>query len=178
VVGNVFHHIADLPDGFGSGQTSSSTVPPTPEGIAAAKGVIQSYIDAYPNSFHFTMSESDKHPDHAACGYALRELKNSAQYGPSLANAKFFVSRLYWAISQPNGQYPPEVLDAADGTLAWFPSGARYGEYCDWLRNQVIRPYKAWNPAAGAYAMGYHQVASQFNNNFGPSASIANLWHA
>lgn len=28
-----------------------------------------------------------------------------------------------------------------------------------------------------AVAIGYHQVANQFAKNFGPTASIANLWH-
>lgn len=177
-LGTVTHHIADLPDGFGAGTTSSSTAPVTPEGIAAAKSVIQSYVEGYPNSFHYTMSESDDHPDHAACGYALRELKNDPIIGPSLVNAKFFVSRLYWAISN-GGTYPADVLAAADGTLAWFNySGSRKAEFDAWLRTKVVVPYKAWSPAAGTYGLGYHQVAGQFNNNFGPSASIANLWHA
>lgn len=176
--GTVTHHVANLPDGFGSGQTADSTAPPTAEGIALAKSVIQSYVEAYPNSFHYTMSESDDHPDHAACGYALRELKNSAEFGPSLVNAKFFVSRLYWATSQANGLYPADVLAAADGTLAWFSAGSRKAEYDAWLRGKVIVPYKAWNPAAGAYGIGYHQVAGQFNSNFAAGVSIGNLMHS
>lgn len=170
--GTITHHTGNLPDGFGSGQTSDSTVPPTPEGIALAKAVIKSYVDAYPNSFHYTMSESDDHPDHAACGYALRELKNE---NPSLINSKFFVSRLYW---NTGSGYPQAVVDAANGTLAWFSAGSRKAEYDAWLRGKVIVPYKAWNPAAGAYGIGYHQVAGQFNNNFGSGVSIGNLLHS
>lgn len=188
VLGTVTHHVAGLPAEFGDPGSGSSTSPPTPAGIASAKAVIKGYIDAYPNSFHYTMSDADHHHDHAACGIALRQLKNdtvnvipgtSLTYHDALVNARFFVSRLYWAISQPDGHYQQDLLDAANGTLAWFNYyGSRYTLYCDWLRNQVIKPYRSWNPAAGAFGVGYHQVVSQFTNNFGPSASIANLWHA
>jgi len=187
VTGTVTHHIAGLPAEFGDPGSTSSTSPPTAAGIAAAKAVIKQYVDDYPNSFHYTMSPADHHHDHAACGLALRELKNDTvnivpggtnTYHDALVNARFFVSRLYWAISQPDGQYQQDLLTAANGTLAWFNAGARYTIYRDWLRNQVVKPYRAWNPAAGAYGVGYHQVVSQFTNNFGPSASIANLWHA
>lgn len=184
--GTVTHHIAGLHDGFGAPGQTSSTAPVTAEGIAAAKDVIKYYVDTYSNSFHFTMSQTDDHHDHAACGYALRELKDDdtnkvpwadITYADALVNARFFVSRLYWAISQPDGKYPADV--AAMPGLAWFNYyGSRYQVYVDWLRNQVIKPYRAWDPAAGAYGVGYHQVASQFNNNFGPSANVANLWHA
>jgi LmbE family N-acetylglucosaminyl deacetylase len=175
--GSIFHHAANLPDGFGSGQTSDSTAPPTPEGIALAKGVIQSYVEAYPNSLHYTMSASDAHPDHAACGHALRELKNEDS---TLVNSRFFVSRLYW---NTGSGYPQAVLDEANGTLQWYGTGsssfaARKSEYDAWLRTKVIVPYRAWNPAAGAFGIGYHQVPGQFTNNFGPSATIACLWHA
>lgn len=174
--GNVYHHIANLPDMYGANGATSSTAPVTPEGIAAAKAAILPYVEGYPNSFHYTMSPADHHPDHAACGLALREIKAE---NPTLLGApRFFVSRLYWAASQPDSKYQSDLLDAADGTLAWFNAGTRKPEFDAWLRTKVIVPYKAWNPAAGAYGLGYHQVISQFNANFGPSASIGCLWHA
>ncbi len=37
----------------------------------------------------------------------------------------------------------------------------------------MVKAYSAWSPAAGSYAIGYHQVAGQSSNNFGPSATIA-----
>jgi LmbE family N-acetylglucosaminyl deacetylase len=185
VVAPVFHHTENLPGDF-AGSTSSSTSPVTPEGIATAKTIIKRYVDEYPNSFHFTMSQTDDHHDHAACGFALRELKDDTvnkvpwgdlTYAQALVNARFFVSRLYWAISQPDGQYPADV--ASMPGLAWFNYyGSNYQRYVDWMRNQVIKPYRAWNPAEGSYGIGYHQVSAQFNSNFGPNASVANLWHA
>lgn len=176
--GAVVHHVAGLPDGFGGPANGAPTV----EGIAAAKAVMQELIDANPNSSHFTMSESDKHPDHAACGKALRQLKQDAVYGPPLVNARFFVSRLYWDYDAY-----PEVLAAGkafDGTqtLKWYGADSNAylnnkDRYCSWLRNQVLPVWKAWNPAAGTYAVGYHQVPGQFINNFAPSVSMANLSH-
>jgi LmbE family N-acetylglucosaminyl deacetylase len=41
----------------------------------ASDKVIRRYIADYPNSFHFIMSPTDNHPDHAAAGIALRRLK-------------------------------------------------------------------------------------------------------
>jgi len=192
--GAVFHHIADLPEGFGG----AAHGPPTAAGIAAAKTVIQGFVDSYPNSFHYTMTDAEAltgmaadggtgHPDHAACGVALRQLKKSTAIAPNsggltyaqaLTGARFFVSRLYWASSRPDQKYPAPLLTVASGSLAWFNSGSRYSEYAAWLRSQVIRPYKAWNPATGTYGLGWHQVPSQFNANFGSAVSIANLWHA
>lgn len=181
VTAPVEHHIHNLPGDF-AGSSSSSTSPVTPEGIALVKEIIKSYVDSYPNSFHYTMSETDDHHDHAACGIALRELKNDTTnivpwsstltYAAALASAQFFVSRLYYANNYQNGQ------DVLPFNPAWFPYGSRYTDYCNWMRNQVVPIYRAWSPAAGAYGIGYHQVASQFNSNFGPAVTIANLWHA
>lgn len=178
--GTIFHHDANLPDFYGNPGSTSSTAPVTPEGIAAAKVVIKQYVDAYPNSFFYTMSQTDNHPDHAACGYALRELKNddvniipgtAVTYHDALVNARFFVSRLYWDYTAN-----PDV--AAQHDLKWFDAGPRKAEYDALLKGRVINTYKAWNPASGAYAVGYHQVAGQFLANFGPSVSVGNLWHA
>lgn len=181
--GAVVHHAAGLPDGFGGPPDG----PVSAAGVAMAKDVIKSFIDANPNSTHFTMSDSEAtllpdkgHPDHGACGQALRELKLDPVYGPPLANAKFFVSRLYWA--PPGGSYPPEVLAAAAGSLQWFGSGsnsylAHKAAYDSWLRGQVYPVWKAWNPAGGSFAVGYHQVPGQFINNFAAGVSMGNLTH-
>jgi LmbE family N-acetylglucosaminyl deacetylase len=176
----VVHHIENLP-GDWAGSSSSSTSPVTQEGIDAAKTIIKKYIDTYPNSFHYTMSETDDHHDHAACGIALRQLKNDTvnkvpwdniTYHDALANAMFFVSRLYYMNNYQNGQ------DVLPFNPQWFPYGSHYQIFADWLKNQVQKVYRAWNPAGGSYGIGYHQVAYQFDLNFGPSVAPANLWHA
>jgi LmbE family N-acetylglucosaminyl deacetylase len=180
VTASVEHHVHNLPGDF-AGSGPSSTSPVTPEGIAQAKEIIKYYVDEYPNSFHYTMSETDDHHDHAACGIALRELKNDnvnkvpwadMTYKAALSGARFFVSRLYYQNNYQNGQ------DVIPFGPSWFPYGVNYNDYSDWLRNRVVPVYRAWSPASGTYGIGYHQVPSQFNSNFGPSVAIANLWHA
>lgn len=171
--GQVVHHIGGLHDGFGAPGQGSSTAPVTREGIDAAKEVIFPFVRDNPNSFHITMSPADHHHDHAACGIALREIK--AENPTMLGTPLFFVSRLYWG--NPIGNYAQDLLDEAAGTLRWFNVGSNYTAYVDHLRNKVIKAYRAWNPAAGSYGIGYHQVRSQFEANFGPNASVANLYH-
>lgn len=169
--GTVTHHDANLPNAFGS-SGGSSTLPPTAEGIALAEGVMQQFITDNPGSSHFTMSPTDKHADHAACGQALRNLKNT-----QVINVRHFVSKLYWDYSKY-----PEVK--AQPGLEWYGTGStafqsRKSEYDNVLRTRVVPVFSAWNPAAGAYAIGYHQVVGQFNNVFWPATgSIANLWHS
>lgn len=185
--GNVVHHIGGLDDGFGAPGQGSSTAPVTREGIDAAKAVIFPYVRDYPNSFHITMSPADHHHDHAACGIALREIK---QENPTmLGTPMFFISRLYWTVT--NGLYAEDLRVAAgglpggpgvgtNGSIAWFNAYgtlARYNSYVTWLRTQVIKPYRSWNPAAGAFGMGYHSVSAQFTANFGTGVSVANLYH-
>lgn len=178
--GNVIHHVGGLLDGFGNTTSGSSTAPVTREGIDAAKAVIFPFVRDYPNSFHITMSPADHHKDHAACGIALREIKqeNPAMLGTPI----FMISRLYWLVV--NGLYAADLRAAAGGTaekpngsIGWFNTGSHYAVYANWLRTQVIKPYRSWNPAAGAFGMGYHSVAAQFEANFGTGVSVANLFH-
>lgn len=180
--GQVFHHVGGLLDGFGNPSSGSSTAEVTPEAIAAAKAVMLPFVQNYPNSFHITMSPADHHKDHKACGLALREIK---QENPTLLGVPvFMVSRLYWTVT--DGLYAADLRAAAGGTAAdpngsidWFTAaGSRTPVYADWLRNRVIKAYRAWNPAGGSYSMGYHSVAAQFESNFAPGVSVGNLWHA
>jgi LmbE family N-acetylglucosaminyl deacetylase len=180
--GQVFHHYGGLHDGFGAPGQGSSTAPVTPEGIAAAKEVMLPFVQDYSNTFHYTMSPADHHHDHAACGLALREIKTE---NPSLLGTPmFFISRLYWAVT--NGLYAADLRAAAGGTpdnpngsIGWFSyAGANYNAYVNHLRNKVIGRYRTWNPAAGSYGVGYHQVAAQFESNFAAGVAVANLWHS
>ena len=162
--GGLFHHEGGLGIDFGLDEV---------QGVADCKNIMQEKIDAYPNSLHYTMSQTDRHPDHAACGLALQELKAE---NPALVNSRFFVSRLYW-----NYDVYPDV--ATQPGLSWYGTSsnafaARKSEYDARLRSRGIVSFSAWNPAGGAWAIGYHQVAGQFASNFGPQATIANLWHS
>jgi len=170
--GTIQHFCGDLPDGYGGTWGS----PPTAAGIAAAKDVIKYYVDTYANgtTFFHTMSPTDNHPDHAACGQALRDLKNDPVYGPIVSGSRFFVSRLYWNDA--------DVI--AEGTTAFPVTQSRKAEYDKAVRI-AAKAYAAWQPPH-TLAVGYHQVINQFyqngldsQGNWTPSNSIAieNRWH-
>jgi hypothetical protein len=52
--------------------------------VEDVKAIIAGYAASHPNLFHHTMSYTDDHPDHAACGEGLRQLKLE---DPSLVNS-------------------------------------------------------------------------------------------
>lgn len=177
-----------LSDNFGG-----ATLPPLESGIDAAEQAIRLLVQRFPNAFFYTMSEGDASPDHRSCGIALRRLMNSddvvpgrtSTYRQLLVNARFFVSRLYWAASN-GGSYPQAVLDAAGvdengaSRLKWYNAttvGSRYDEYCGYIRTRLITPYTSWLPAQGVFGVGRHSVHAQFTSNFGTGVSIATVWH-
>lgn len=195
--GSVFVYDENLGTAYGCSGCGSSNAPPTEDGIDAAEAVIRKYIDLVPNAFHFTMSPTDNHPDHAAAGLALRRLKGNPIYhgsgvftyeggdpvlAPLLPGARFFASKLYWGTATT-----PRDPDLADEYCSWFPNFypnnnvvlTRRDEYTAWLRTKVIKAYTAWNPAEGSFAIGGgHSTAAQFVNCFGPQLSVVSaLWH-
>lgn len=149
--GTVEHRSADLPPGFGGtyGQ------PATPAGLAAAKAVIKDLVDSEANgtTFFHTMSPTDNHPDHAACGKALRDLKQDPAYSYQLGGARFFASRLYWN--------DPDVI--AEGTSMFPVTQSRKSEYDKAVR-LAAKCYAAFQPPR-AFGIGYHQVINQFYSN-------------
>lgn len=147
----VEHFDGGLPSGYG-GATSG---PPTAAGVAAAKEVIKHYVDTYANgtTFFHTMSPTDNHPDHAACGIALRELKNDPVYAPIVSGSRFFVSRLYWNDA--------DVI--AEGTTTFPVTASRKAEYDKAVRI-AAKAYAAWQPPH-TLSVGYHQVINQFYQN-------------
>lgn len=193
--GHVFRHDENLPTQWGNGTGSGA---PTEAGITQAQDIIKRYIDDLPNTFFYTMSPTDDHPDHAACGIALRRLKGDPVrgiagdpvYGPKLGNAMFFSSKLYWG-NATTPRHPALALEQN----AWYPNNypdntkklARIAEYSAHLKNKVIKPYlNMWVPAdvdngtaitRGAFAIGGHQVAGQFANAIQTPAEVSALWH-
>lgn len=155
-----------------------------PTNVDVAQAIIKGYVDANDSStWHHTMSDLDRHPDHACIGRALRNLKNDPAYSTKLSGAHFFISRLYWS--------PTDYPDiAAKSGYAWFSSliksnnlalySARMAEYSSVLRNRVGPMYYAWNPAAWSLAIGAHSVSGQFVSNGlvpGSTVAIDNKWH-
>ena len=169
---DVEHFDGGLPTGFGG----PPGFPPTADGVAAAKAVVKHYVDTYANgtTFFHTMSPTDNHPDHAACGQALRDLKNDPAYSGIVSGSRFFVSRLYWN--------DPDVI--AEGTTTFPVTQSRKAEYDKAVRI-AAKAYAAWQPPQ-ALAVGYHQVINQFysngldsQGNWTPSNSVAIecRWH-
>lgn len=190
--GHAFWHDENLGTAYGCDGCGSSTAPPTAGGIAKADTVIRKYIDLYPNSFFYSMSPTDDHPDHAACGIALRRIKGDPVRGipgdpvlaPLLGNARFFVSKLYWG--GPNNN-PPRPADVLAEHTAWYPNEypdnsktlPRIAEYTAHLKTKVAKAYTSWNPAEGSFAIGGgHSTPSQMYNCILSPPVVSALWHA
>lgn len=171
--GRSWYYEGGLETNFGCDGCGSSTAPVTENAIARARAVLEPFVDAMPPNTHFrTMSPTDDHPDHAAWGIALHRMKLDPVWGPKVGDAMFFVSRLYWG--------PPRPADVLAEACSWFPAdtgSVGYAPIVDHLRNKVVKCYKQWVPGS-AWAVGAgHSVPSQFDANFGPLASVSNLWH-
>jgi LmbE family N-acetylglucosaminyl deacetylase len=191
--GAVFTHDENLGTAYGSNGAGSSTAPVHPDGVAKVDEIIRRYMDLYPNSLWWSMSSTDKHPDHAASGIALRNLKGTPVYNNPgftftggdpvlsglLTNAMFFASKLYWgpprdpALAAEYESWYPNVYPATTGDIA------RREEYTGWIKSKVLKCYTAWNPAAGSFAIGGgHSTPGQFANCFGSAITKASaLWH-
>jgi LmbE family N-acetylglucosaminyl deacetylase len=174
--GAVAYETAGLPDSFGN----------LPDAADMAEAIMRDVYTRYPNSFLYTTSEGDAHPDHAACGRALKAMRASADLGPELINSRFFVSKLYWKENN-NNAYPPAILAASTppgstvSTLAWYNSAScvagTYTELSNIMRNRVIKPFSAWSPADGVYGVGGHSVPDQWADCFGTGVNIQCLMH-
>lgn len=170
-VGRVFHHVHTLPTGFGGPSGGA----PTQAGIDAVAEIMQPYLDAYPDAAHHAQSYTDDHPDHAAIGYALKTFSLDPDYSADLADSMWFVSRLYWATTL--GAYPADVY--AQGPQ-WFPTNVRKPEY-DAVVRKMRDAFYAYSPTDGLFAIGAHQVPSQFARAVpaaGSGQNIAAIWHS
>lgn len=107
--------------------------------VAEAKSVIQSYASQYPEARHMSMTYSDVHPDHAACGTALLQLKDAGT-----------IDDVRWIVKIEEQSFTPGVYEdirSVDKTkLA-----------------KAIAHYKTWNPTNKSYGVGYHSVPALFD---------------
>lgn len=175
-LGEIRYMDGGLPDSFGNLPTAAED----------AENVMRYVYSLYPNSFLYTTSEGDAHPDHRACGQALKSMRASADLGPALVNSRFFVSKLYWKENNNNAYPAPILAAAANGpgggsTLAWYNSSnclaGYYTELSNIMRNRVIKPFYAWSPKDGVYGVGGHSVNDQWEDCFGAGVNIQNLMH-
>jgi LmbE family N-acetylglucosaminyl deacetylase len=114
-----------------------------------AKAAIQKYITMYPDADHYSLSYHDIHPDHAVVGQALLDLYNA---GGIAYNVRFIISMA------TRNDYESKKQPIPGGGWKDVPTD-------DTIKQKVInacRCYAAWAPSLGAYAVGYHSVAGQF----------------
>jgi LmbE family N-acetylglucosaminyl deacetylase len=173
VPGEITYEFAGFADSWSGG------LPPSASAVDDTEAFMLDVISRFPGAQFYTMSESDQQGDHAACGKALRRIKNST---PGLS-VNFFVSKLYWKDNN-GGVYPAPLLAVTSNgtTLNWIDShdftGTGYADCSNHLRNRVIKIYMAgWSPAAGVYGIGGHSVKPQFDNCFGAGINVFNLMH-
>jgi LmbE family N-acetylglucosaminyl deacetylase len=155
-----------------------------PINVDVVQAIMKGYIDAYPGSIHHTMSDLDRHADHACLGHALRNLKNDPAYSAKLAGSRFFISRLYWSTTdypdiaaKPGYTWVSSMIKSGRTTADY---SAKMAECTAVLRNRVGPMYYAWNPAAMSLAIGAHSVQGQFESNGlvpGSTVAIDNKWH-
>lgn len=168
--GDVTYSDHDLPDGFGglAGQ------PPTEAGIDAVYDVICERALARPGSIFLSHAEDDVHPDHAACGRALRRAVVNGKVGPA---ARWVVSPNFWFTTTA---FPVNrALIYAHGP-GWFDPGMYYPLARESIREfarMTVGIYDSWNPAGGSYAIGAHQVWGQILKVYGPGKTPAVLWY-
>ncbi|SDQ10750.1 PIG-L family deacetylase [Quadrisphaera sp. DSM 44207] len=139
-----FRSACGVYNAFGGGRLSA--VVHRPLEAVTVEGVRQLVLDVaarHPGAAHRTMSWTDPHPDHAACGRALRELR-----------AEGAVDDVRWYVKR----------GAEDATVAerlrLRPVDAVAGA-ADAVR-RAAECYRGWNPAAGAYGFGYRSVPASF----------------
>lgn len=179
VTGDTFFYEGGLGTNYGCNGCASSTGPVTEQAVAAARAILEPWVDGLPPNTHIrTMSPTDDHPDHAAAAIALYRMKQEAAWSSKVGDLMFFVSRLYWGSATS-----PRPTDVRGEPCTWFPAdtglgpdNSIYNAVVAHLRNVVVPSYGQWCPP-GAWAVGKHSVASQFASNFGPSASVSCLWH-
>ena len=178
----VVHQETGLPSTADTGYGGNDYLHPT--NVDVAQEIMAGYVNANDSStWHHTMSDLDRHPDHACLGHALRNLKNDSGYSAKLPGAHFFVSRLYWSTTnypdiaaKPGYSWVSSMIKSNNSTL--YPT--RMTQYANVLRNRVAPMYYAWNPAAMSLAIGRHSVNGQFRDNGllpGSTTAIDNKWH-
>lgn len=168
--GRVYVHEGSLPTQYGGSDWQNPLM------VAEAEAIMRSYVEGSSNSFHHTMSYTDRHPDHACLGHAMQNLKASADLGPSLTGSRYFVSRLYWDYSK----YPDVATRPGLRWVSQSITNGRMAEYVAHLRSKVAPVYSAWCPGS-AWGIGPHQVINQFYTTglMPPTSTVGvdGLWH-
>lgn len=140
-------------DAFGGGRLAVVALG-RPEGLTSAdvQDVVRDVEAQHPRASHKAMSWTDPHPDHAACGSALRSLRDDG----TITDARFYVQRNHLDVARAQGLVVHDV-PPAEGVA-------------DAVR-RACACYRAWNPAAGSYGFGYRSVRALFDATLAAPAS-------
>lgn len=109
--------------------------------VAEAEAVMRVFAARYPDATHVTMSDVAEHQqDHLDAGVALHRLLDDG----TLRSAAWAVSRLWWRAPGSAWRWAVPTADERDAV------------------RHAAREYLTWDPANGAYAMGFFSVRWQF----------------
>ena len=117
---------------------------------AFAESTMRAYATLYPNARHATISWRDVHPDHIACGNALKALVTANDVPTT--RAKFYLR---------NEQQAGNAGTMEDNALAATAIAA-------------LEEYKVYVPGSGRYGIGYHSVPTLMDAQL---AGPFNKWH-
>jgi hypothetical protein len=105
------------------------------------KTLVLEYAQKYPGSSYKAMSHHDGSLSHSLSGQALVDLYNQK----AITDVRLYVSRNDWNTVKVGSTVTANTSQAFRVKKAAFV-------------------YQAWNPAVGAFAIGYHSVSPQFNS--------------
>ncbi len=112
--------------------------------VSQSRDIITSFENSYPGASHKVMTYLDSHNDHKNMGVAAQQLKNEGR----VSDVRYYVK--YEDQNRTDVKAKNLMINTA--TAAQKVIVERAG-----------RPFKAWNPAAGSYAFGYHSVKPTFD---------------
>lgn len=113
--------------------------------VEQAEELIHHFAVAYPDAGHYTMWWDDSDPNHKNLGRALRNLALTSDPARKIIDRRWLVR---------SGQNPVgSELYVLPSTLA---------DTINQMVRCAIKPYEAWAPREGRYAIGYHSVPAFF----------------
>jgi LmbE family N-acetylglucosaminyl deacetylase len=124
--------------------------------INQVKSVVRLLEAQYPGADYKTMTHLDSHPDHAASGKAIQQMR--ADYEIKTAPRYYVKDYDRARVSSTIPVFGPLTADATRQAIV----------------NRASEAYKIWNPAIGRFSVGYLSVTSSFNEL---NAKAVNIIH-
>jgi len=129
-----------------------------PEGISVdtSKDIIRDYERQYPAASHKVMTYLDSHSDHRNMGQAALELKQAGL----ISDVRYYVKYEDQNRSDVKAKNPMINRPTAAQKVVVERAG---------------RAFRAWNPAQGSYAFGYHSVKPTFDALLADTKSVVHI---